>query len=46
MVNMIRVKHKSNLNALRKSIELLEKSRVYVGIPAETASRDDGNDIK
>ena len=45
MVNMIRVKHKSNLNALKKSIELLEKSRVYVGIPAETASRDDGNDI-
>ena len=46
MVNMIRVKHKSNLNALKKSIELLEKSRVYVGIPAETASRDDGNDIR
>lgn len=45
MVNMIKVKHKSNLNALKKSIELLGKSRVYVGIPAENASRDNGNDI-
>lgn len=45
MVNMIKVKHKSNLSALKKSIELLGKSRVYVGIPAENASRDNGNDI-
>ena len=43
-LSMIKVKHKSNLSALKKSIELLGKSRVYVGIPAENASRDNGNE--
>lgn len=41
----ITVKHKSNLKALKKAIDSIKNTRVYVGIPAKNVSRDEDNEI-
>lgn len=41
----IEVKHKSNLKMLQKAIDSIKSTRVYVGIPAKNASRDEDNEI-